>query len=155
MKNLLFAVIVTAGISATLTSCRADENYSDVNQTSLSEKSNLERRKKPQNQVYQIRVGIKNQNGTTTLTGSYDMGNVYATNTATGQVYDESNFQYGGGFRQLPAYFENLPAGTYTFSADQGQGGWVGYGTTTVNLGTAQVGPDGYVNAFIPIAWAE
>lgn len=102
--------------------------------------------------TYKIRYGLLGQNGSKTLSGSYDVGSFIATNTVTGQSYDT---YYGGGFQTLPAYYDNLPAGNYTFTAMQGQGGWAGYGSVTAEVSDAQVDADGYVTIYIPVSWEE
>ncbi|WP_185096087.1 hypothetical protein [Chryseobacterium oranimense] len=86
-------------------------------------------------QTYKLRFGIVNLDGTKSLSGNYDVGSFLAENTATGEVYDT---YYGGGFQALPAYNEGIPAGTYTFSAMQGQGGWAGYGSVTGTVSDAR-----------------
>lgn len=103
-------------------------------------------------QTYNIRYGLMSQNGTKTLSGSYDVGSFVATNTATGESFETYS---GGGFQALPKYYEGIPAGTYTFIAMQGQGGWVGYGSVTGIVSSDQVDADGYVTIYIPIIWEE
>lgn len=103
-------------------------------------------------QTYNIRYGLMSQNGTKTLSGSYDVGSFVATNTATGESFETYS---GGGFQALPKYYEGIPAGTYTFTAMQGQGGWVGYGSVTGIVSSDQVDADGYVTIYIPIIWEE
>lgn len=103
-------------------------------------------------QTYTIRYGLMSQNGTKTLSGSYDVGSFVATNTATGESFETYS---GGGFQALPKYYEGIPAGTYTFTAMQGQGGWVGYGSVTGIVSSDQVDADGYVTIYIPIIWEE
>ncbi|MET3035428.1 hypothetical protein ABXT08_04965 [Chryseobacterium sp. NRRL B-14859] len=106
----------------------------------------------PKAQTYKIRYGLVSKNGTKILSGNHDVGSFIAENTATGEVYDT---YYGGGFQSLPQYYEGLPAGTYTFSAMQGQGGWTGYGSVIATVSDAQVDSDGYVTVYIPITWEE
>lgn len=102
--------------------------------------------------TYTIRYGLISQNGTKTLSGSYDVGSFVATNTATGESFET---YAGGGFQSLPKYYEGVPAGTYTFTAMQGQGGWVGYGSVTGVISADQVDSDGYITIYIPIVWEE
>ncbi|MDQ1855529.1 MULTISPECIES: hypothetical protein [unclassified Chryseobacterium] len=108
--------------------------------------------KTPQTQTYRIRYGLLSKNGTKILSGNYDVGSFLAENMTTGEVYDT---YYGGGFQSVPQYYEGLPAGTYTFSAMQGQGGWVGYGTVVATVSDAQVDSDGFITVYIPIIWEE
>lgn len=102
--------------------------------------------------TYKLRFGLISANGTKSLSGNYDVGSFIAKNTITGEEYDT---YYTGGFQTLPAYYEGVPAGTYTFTAMQGQGGWVGYGSVTGIVSDSQVDADGYVTVYIPIAWEE
>ncbi|WP_126652268.1 hypothetical protein [Chryseobacterium aureum] len=103
-------------------------------------------------QTFKIRYGLLSKNGTKILSGNYDVGSFVAENMVTGEVYDT---YYGGGFQSVPQYYDGLPAGTYTFSAMQGQGGWVGYGTVIATVSDAQVDSDGYITVYIPIVWEE
>lgn len=106
----------------------------------------------PKNQTYKIRYGLLSKNGTKILSGNYDVGSFLAENISTGEVYDT---YYGGGFQSIPQYYNGLPAGTYNFSATQGQGGWVGYGTVVATVSDANVDSDGYVTVYIPVIWEE
>lgn len=103
-------------------------------------------------QTYNIRYGLLTQSGVKTLSGSYDIGSFVATNTATGETFET---YAGSGMQSLPKYFDGLPAGTYTFTAMQGQGGWVGYGSVTAEVSDEKVDSDGYVTIYVPIAWEE
>ncbi|BFO64782.1 hypothetical protein KCF3NO3_07650 [Chryseobacterium sp. KCF3-3] len=108
--------------------------------------------KTPKSQTYKIRYGLLSKNGTKILSGNYDVGSFLAENMTTGEVYDT---YYSGGFQSVPQYYDGLPAGTYIFSAMQGQGGWVGYGTVVATVSDAQVDSDGYITVYIPIIWEE
>lgn len=140
MKNLLVKVLLAAGVMMVGSSFSTYENVSPGKENASKAKT------------YKIRYGLLGQNGTKTLSGSYDVGSFIATNTITGQSYDT---YYGGGFQTLPAYYEDLPAGNYTFTAMQGQGGWAGYGSVTSEVSDAQVDADGYVTVYIPVTWEE
>lgn len=102
--------------------------------------------------MYKIRFGLVSLDGTKTLSGSHDVGSFLAENTVTGEVYDT---YYSGGFQTLPGYYEGIPAGTYKFSAMQGQGGWTGYGSVTGTVSDAQLDAEGYITVYIPVTWAE
>lgn len=144
MKNSIVKVVLFAGVIAAVSSFSASKNDSEKKH-SLSQSV-------AQTETYQIRFGLQNQNGTKTLSGSYDLGNFVATNTVTGETFET----YGGsGMQSLPQYFDGLPEGTYTFTATQGQGGWVGYGSVTAEVSEAKVDSDGYVTIYVPIAWEE
>ncbi|MBE4947400.1 hypothetical protein [Chryseobacterium culicis] len=106
----------------------------------------------PKNQTFKIRYGLLSKSGTKILSGNYDVGSFVAENMATGEVYDT---YYSGGFQSVPQYYDGLPAGTYTFSAMEGQGGWVGYGTVVATVSDALVDSDGYITVYIPIIWEE
>lgn len=144
MKNSLVKILLMAGIVVVGSSFSTYENDSQT--------ENIISKEPAKAKMYKIRYGLVGQNGSKTLSGSYDVGSFIATNTVTGQSYDT---YYGGGFQTLPAYSEDLPAGTYTFTAMQGQGGWAGYGSATSEVSDAQVDPDGYVTIYIPIVWEE
>lgn len=102
---------------------------------------------------YNIRFGLVSRTGQKILSGSYDVGSFVAVNTTTGESFYS---YYGGGFQTLPGYLtDQLPAGTYEFYAEQGQGGWVGYGSTTITLNDSLVDKDGYITVYIPIKWEE
>ncbi|WP_375180938.1 hypothetical protein [Chryseobacterium sp.] len=144
MKNSIVKVVLFAGVIAAVSSFSASKND--------SEKKHSPSQSVVQTETYQIRFGLQNQNGTKTLSGSYDLGNFVATNTVTGETFET----YGGsGMQSLPQYFDGLPEGTYTFTATQGQGGWVGYGSVTAEVSEAKVDSDGYVTIYVPIAWEE
>lgn len=108
--------------------------------------------------TYNVRLGYKNLNGSVTLTGSTDSPGFTAYELETGEYYDCSLPPSDPGTflpHQLPGIMNDLPAGTYEFTAERGQGNWVGYGTVTVTLSPELVGPDGYINVYVPIAWEE
>lgn len=151
MKNAMKGAVLAFGILCTVASCSTDETTLTDSQmnSQLADKSESSKKQR----TYQLKVGTS-QNGVNTMNGSNDMGGIYATNVNTGEVYD-GFITYSNGFAQLPGYFNDLPAGTYEISAHQGQGGWVGYGSTTVTLTPSSVGPDGFVNVYIPIIWTE
>lgn len=144
MKNPVLKILLVAGVMIVGSSFSTYENH-----PFKSEKPSKEVTKA---KTYKIRYGLLGQNGGKTLSGSYDVGSFIATNTVTGQSYDT---YYGGGFQTLPAYFDDLPAGNYTFTAMQGQGGWAGYGSVTAEVSDAQVDTDGYVTIYIPVTWEE
>ena len=98
---------------------------------------------------YTIRLGLLGLDGSKRLSGWEDLGGFYATNLETGEVF----YNEQGTF--LPGIILDLPAGTYEFSALQGQGGWVGYGSVTVNLSEDLIDQEGYITVYVPIAWAE
>ncbi len=87
------------------------------------------------------------------LSGSgFDLGGFVAKNTATGEEYFSSQYNY----RALPQYSEeDLPEGTYEVSGIQGQGGWVGYGTVIATVSDDNIDDDGYITIYIPITWEE
>lgn len=144
MKNSFVKILLIAGVVAVGSSFSPYGNDCHAKNGILREPAKAK--------TYKIRYGLVGQDGSKTLSGSYDVGSFIATDTVTGQSYDT---YYGGGFQTLPAYFEGLPAGTYTFTAMQGQGGWVGYGSVTSEVSDAQVDADGYITVYIPIAWEE
>jgi hypothetical protein len=149
MKNLMKSALLACGVLFTISSCGNDATTLTDSEMNLANK-NVNSKKQ---QTYQLKVGTS-QNGVNYMNGTYDMGGIYATDVNTGDVYD-GYITYSGGFAKLPGYFNDLPEGTYEISAYQGQGGWVGYGSTTVTLTPSSVGQDGFVNVYIPIAWAE
>ncbi|AZA59591.1 hypothetical protein [Chryseobacterium indoltheticum] len=152
MKNLIKSALLAFGVLLTITSCSTDATtLTDAEMTNANLANKSENSKKQQ--TYQLKVGTIH-NGVNYMNGSYDMGGIYATDVNTGIVYD-GYITYSNGYAKLPGYFTDLPAGTYEISAYQGQGGWVGYGSTTVTLTPSSVGQDGYVNVYIPIAWEE
>lgn len=144
MKNSIVKILLMAGIVV------VGSSFSDHEKA--SQRKNEISREPSKSKTYKIRYGLVRQTGHKTLSGSYDVGSFIATNTVTGQSYDT---YYGGGFQTLPAYYDDLPAGNYTFTAMQGQGGWAGYGSVTSEVSDAQVDADGYVTIYIPIAWEE
>ncbi|MCW3161101.1 hypothetical protein [Chryseobacterium oryctis] len=148
MKNLVKNAVIAFGVLLTITSFSTSETTFTDN-TNLTNKGENSKKQ----ETYQLKVGTT-YNGVNSMSGSYDMGGIYATDVNTGAVYD-GYITYSNGFAQLPGYFNDLPAGTYEITAYQGQGGWVGYGSTTVTLTPSSVGQDGYVNVYIPIAWVE
>ncbi|UWX60558.1 hypothetical protein N0B40_19490 [Chryseobacterium oranimense] len=148
MKMTIFKTMAFVALATTALSCSNDEMISDVQTQPHSETS----KQALKTQTYKLRFGIVNLDGTKSLSGNYDVGSFLAENTATGEVYDT---YYTGGFQSLPAYNEGIPAGTYTFSAMQGQGGWAGYGSVTGTVSDAQVDADGYITVYIPMTWAE
>lgn len=145
MKNSLVKILLMAGVIVVGSSFSPYGNGDSQTKNGFAKEPVKAR-------TYKIRYGLVGQNGSKTLSGSYDVGSFIATNTVTGQSYDT---YYGGGFQTLPAYFDGLPAGTYTFTAMQGQGGWVGYGSVTSEVSDSQVDADGYVTIYIPITWEE
>ncbi|MBB6372018.1 hypothetical protein [Chryseobacterium shigense] len=149
MKISIFKTMAFVALSVMTVSCSSnDDMMADVqSQTHTGAAKETSKTK-----TYKLRFGIVNLDGSKSLSGNYDVGSFLAENTATGEVYDT---YYGGGFQGLPAYNEGIPAGTYTFSAMQGQGGWAGYGSVTGTVSDAQVDADGYVTVYIPMTWAE
>ena len=146
MKKSIFTVSAFIGLLAVATSFSSAEIVdNNKNGAELSDTA-------PKTQTYKIRYGLLSKNGTKILSGNYDVGSFLAENMATGEVYDT---YYSGGFQSVPQYYDGLPAGTYTFSAMQGQGGWVGYGTVVATVSDAQVDSDGYITVYIPIIWEE
>jgi len=146
MKKSIFTVSACIGLLAVATSFSSAEMVeNNKNGAELSDTA-------PKTQTYKIRYGLLSKSGTKILSGNYDVGSFLAENMATGEVYDT---YYSGGFQSVPQYYDGLPAGTYTFSAMQGQGGWVGYGTVVATVSDAQVDSDGYITVYIPITWEE
>ena len=146
MKKSIFTVSALIGLLAVTTSFSAGEII-EGNKICSEVSDNT-----PKAQTYKIRYGLLSKNGTKILSGNYDVGSFLAENMATGEVYDT---YYSGGFQSVPQYYDGLPAGTYTFSAMQGQGGWVGYGTVIATVSDSQVDSDGYITVYIPIVWEE
>ncbi|PKF74447.1 hypothetical protein [Chryseobacterium sp. PMSZPI] len=145
MKKSIFTVSAFAGlliIALSFSSKGVVETQPKVH-SEISDKASKQ-------QTFKIRYGLITKNGTKILSGNHDVGSFVATNTATGEEFDT---YYGGGFQSLPQYFEGLPAGTYTFSAMQGQGRWTGYGSVVATVSAAQVDGDGYITIYIPIIW--
>lgn len=150
MKKLIFKTLLLVGFLGAVISCSSDDDMAFNQEHSQAQNSKESQTAKTQ--TYDIRFGLLSQNGTKILSGSYDLGGFVATNTVTGEEY----YTYGGGgFQSVPQYFEGLPAGTYEFSAQQGQGGWVGYGSVIGTVSDAQIDEDGYVTVYVPIAWEE
>ena len=146
MKKSIFTVSAFIGLLAVTTSFTSKEiTETHKGCSEITDKT-------PATQTYKIRYGLLSKNGTKILSGNYDVGSFLAENMATGEVYDT---YYGGGFQSVPQYYNGLPAGTYTFSAMQGQGGWVGYGTVVATVSDAQVDSEGYITVYIPIIWEE
>lgn len=146
MKKSIFTVSAFIGLLTVTTSFSSGETVEvNVTRPEVSDKT-------PKAQTYKIRYGLLSKSGTKILSGNYDVGSFVAENIATGEVYDT---YYSGGFQSVPQYYDGLPAGTYTFSAMQGQGGWVGYGTVVATVSDAQVDSDGYITVYIPIVWEE
>ncbi|MBV8327908.1 hypothetical protein [Chryseobacterium sp.] len=148
MKKSTFAVLAFVGLLGTAVSWSSTDNVVKAQPQVRSEVSNQDAKTK----TYKVRYGLLDQNGTKILSGSHDVGSFLAENMATGEVFDT---YYGGGFQALPQYYEGIPAGTYTFSAMQGQGAWTGYGSVVVTVSDAAVDADGYITVYIPITWAE
>jgi hypothetical protein len=146
MKKSIFTVSACIGLLTVVTSFSSTETIE--NNKACSETADTT----PKSQTYKIRYGLLSKSGTKILSGNYDVGSFLAENMVTGEVYDT---YYSGGFQAVPQYYEGLPAGTYTFSAMQGQGGWVGYGTVIATVSDAQVDSDGYITVYIPIIWEE
>ncbi|MGU3377299.1 hypothetical protein [Chryseobacterium sp. M5A1_1a] len=147
MKKSIFTVAAVVGLLAVTTSFSSREII-EVQSKVRSEVSN----KDSKTQTFKVRYGLLSKSGTKILSGSgYDLGGFTAENTVTGETY------YSDGYnRSLPQYSEeDIPAGTYTFSGIQGQGGWVGYGTVVATVSEANVDADGYITIYVPIAWEE
>ncbi|MDQ1097474.1 MULTISPECIES: hypothetical protein [Chryseobacterium] len=148
MKNQIFKFLAVAGILGCMGECTSDRDWADHPVHKPAPKpANTSKTK-----TYQIRYGMMTQSGVKTLSGSYDVGSFTATNIQTAESYDT---YAGGGLQALPVYMDGIPAGTYTFTAQQGQGGWVGYGSVTGTVSDEQVDSEGYITIYIPIAWAE
>lgn len=149
MKRIILKTLLIAGLGITATSCSSNDDLVMDSQAANHSTTSKEASK---TKTYNIRYGLVSQSGVQTLSGSYDIGSFVATNVVTGESYDT---YAGGGFQSLPQYYEGLPEGTYTFTAMQGQGGWVGYGSVVGTVSDAQVDADGYVTVYVPIAWEE
>ncbi|MEA1849005.1 hypothetical protein U9K52_08795 [Chryseobacterium sp. MHB01] len=147
MKNTTFKLMLLPILLAMLNGCSSNDDF-----MVQDKKVPVSKKEISKTQTYTIRYGLMSQNGTKTLSGSYDVGSFVATNTATGESFET---YASGGFQALPKYYEGIPAGTYTFTAMQGQGGWVGYGSVTGIVSSDQVDADGYVTIYIPIIWEE
>ncbi|KFF10223.1 hypothetical protein IW15_20865 [Chryseobacterium soli] len=149
MKNVILKVIAFTGLSALAVSCSSNDELLVESQPSAQSVVSKEALK---TKTYKIRYGLLSKSGTKLLSGNYDVGSFIATDTTTGVAYDT---YYSGGFQSLPQYYGGIPAGTYVFSAMQGQGGWIGYGSVSAVVSDAQVDADGYVTVYIPITWEE
>lgn len=149
MKNSIFKAFALAGLVMIITACSSNDDLLTESQTAANSMTPKEAAKIT---TYEVRYGLLSQNGTKILSGSYDVGSFIATNNVTGASYET---YAGGGFQSLPKYYDGIPAGTYTFTAMQGQGGWVGYGSVVGIVSDAQVDEDGYITVYIPIAWEE
>jgi hypothetical protein len=148
MKNITVKALLIAGLISIVSSFSSSDDSMNVE----TKKNTVNSKESSKTKTYNIRYGLLSQNGTKTLSGSYDVGSFVATNNATGETFET---YAGGGFQSLPKFYEGIPAGTYTFTAMQGQGGWVGYGSVTGEVSDAQVDADGYVTVYIPIVWEE
>nr|WP_315027185.1 hypothetical protein [uncultured Chryseobacterium sp.] len=147
MKKSIFTVSAFIGLLAIATS------FSSADMMKVHSKGSPEvSDKETKDQTYKIRYGLLSKNGTKILSGNYDVGSFIAESASTGDIYET---YYSGGLQSVPQYYDGLPAGTYTFSAMQGQGGWVGYGSVVVTVSDATVDADGYVTVYIPIIWEE
>ncbi|WP_449400904.1 hypothetical protein [Chryseobacterium wanjuense] len=148
MKKFTVKALLCAGLISVVASCSSNDDLISSN----AEREQLSSKEVSKTKTYQIRYGLLSQSGVKILSGSYDVGSFVATNTATGETFET---YAGGGFQSLPKYYDGVPAGTYTFSAMQGQGGWVGYGSVTGVVSDNQVDADGYITVYIPIVWEE
>ncbi len=148
MKKFTVKALLCAGLISVVGSCSSNDDLISSN----AEKEQLSSKEVSKTKTYKIRYGLLSQSGVKILSGSYDVGSFVATNTATGEAFET---YLGGGFQSLPKYYDGVPAGTYTFSAMQGQGGWVGYGSVTGVVSDNQVDADGYITVYIPIVWEE
>ncbi|REC47987.1 hypothetical protein [Chryseobacterium pennipullorum] len=147
MKKVIFTASAVIGL-LTVTTSFSSGNLVEGKSDTRSEVSD----KQVKTQTFKVRYGLLSQTGTKILSGSgYDLGGFVAENTVTGETY------YSNGYnRSLPQYSEeDIPAGTYSFSGIQGQGGWVGYGTVIATVSEANVDADGYITIYVPIAWEE
>lgn len=148
MRKSFFKFLGIIGIAVIAMSFSSNDGITNI-QPSSNMASSKEAAKA---QTYKIRYGLLSQSGVKVLSGSYDVGSFVATNTATGETYET---YAGSGLQSLPKYYEGIPAGEYTFTAMQGQGGWVGYGSVTGTVSDAEVDEDGYITIYIPIVWEE
>ncbi|WP_345205918.1 hypothetical protein [Chryseobacterium ginsengisoli] len=144
MKNPIVKILFFTGMALVASSFSGKENDTQKHEKIPREVSKAK--------TYNIRYGLLTKSGVKTLSGSYDVGSFVATNTVTGETFET---YAGGGMQSLPKYFDGLPAGNYTFTAMQGQGGWVGYGSVTAEVSDAKIDADGYVTVYVPIAWEE
>lgn len=148
MKKSIFTVTAVLGVLAVTTSFSSADAVEapSKNRTEVSVKD-------AKTKTYPVRYGLISQNGTKMLSGSgFDLGGFVAKNTATGDEYFTSQYNY----RALPQYSEeDLPEGTYEVSGIQGQGGWVGYGTVIATVSDENIDDDGYITIYVPIMWEE
>ncbi len=110
------------------------------------------------NETYNIRLGYKNLDGTLTLNTATESPGFIAENTETGELTYISNQPSSPGSylpSMLPGIVEDLPAGTYTFSAERGQGNWSAWHDVTVTLSPNLVDGEGYITIYLPFAWSE
>ncbi|MFD2287480.1 hypothetical protein GJU39_07905 [Pedobacter petrophilus] len=108
--------------------------------------------------TYNVRLGYRNLDGSVTTSVSTDSPGFTAYNQESGDDYYCENGPSSPGIflpYQLPGTITGLPAGTYEFTAERGQGNWTGYGSITVTLSPEMIGADGYITVYVPIAWAE
>ncbi|MBP2616754.1 hypothetical protein [Chryseobacterium jejuense] len=148
MKKSIFTVSAVVGLLAVTTS------FSSTDLVEAPSKARTEASvQEAKTKTYPVRYGLISKSGTKMLSGSgFDLGGFVAKNTATGDEYFTSQYNY----RALPQYSEeDLPEGTYEFSGIQGQGGWVGYGTVIATLSDDNIDDDGYITIYIPITWEE
>ncbi|WP_293789676.1 hypothetical protein [uncultured Pedobacter sp.] len=113
---------------------------------------------KAQVATYHVRLGYRNLDGSVTTSASTESPGFTIYNQETGEDYYVENGPSSSGTflpYQLPGIMNGLPAGTYEFSAERGQGNWTGYGSVTVTLSPEMIGADGYVTIYVPIAWEE
>ncbi|MDR6404566.1 MULTISPECIES: hypothetical protein [Chryseobacterium] len=148
MKNITAKALLFVGLISIVTSFSSNDDLRNVE----TQNSAVNSKEVSKTKTYNIRFGLLSQSGTKILSGSYDVGSFVATNNATGETFET---YAGGGFQSIPKFYEGIPAGTYTFTAMQGQGGWVGYGSVTGEVSDAQVDADGYITVYIPIVWEE
>jgi hypothetical protein len=149
MKILIFKTMAFTALAMVAVSCSSNDDIMENTQQKTHSEASKEVSK---TKTYELRFGLVSANGTKSLSGNYDVGSFIAKNTVTGEEYST---YYIGGFQTLPAYYEGVPAGTYTFTALQGQGGWAAYGSVTGTVSDAQVDADGYITVYVPIAWEE
>ncbi|WP_419495331.1 hypothetical protein [Chryseobacterium bernardetii] len=148
MKKSIFTVPAVVGLLAVTTS------FSSTDLVETPSKARTEVSvKDAKTKTYPVRYGLISLNGTKMLSCSgFDLGGFVAKNTATGEEYFSSQYNY----RALPQYSEeDLPEGTYEVSGIQGQGGWVGYGTVIATVSDDNIDDDGYITIYIPITWEE
>lgn len=149
MKKIILNTLLITGFAILITSCSSNDDLTADTQAKVNSTVSKESKK---SKSYTVRYGLLSKTGVKILSGSYDVGSFVATNTVTGESYET---YYGSGFQSLPQYNQDIPEGTYTFTAMQGQGGWVGYGSVSAVVSDNQVDADGYVTVYIPIAWEE